>query len=121
LHRAVDWDLPRAGVPPIESDPLDDQESRMSTLVRVRAVKPLEGFVVRIDFTDGTQRDVDLEPYLHGPIFAPIRDDIQVFRAVQVDPQAGTIVWSNGADIDPDVLYRGLKPAWMDAERQPLR
>lgn len=93
----------------------------MSTLVRVRAVKPLEGFVVHLDFTDGTQRDVDLEPYLHGPIFAPICDEPQIFRAMHVDQDAGTIVWSNGADIDPDVLYRGLKPAWMDVEKQAAK
>jgi hypothetical protein len=90
----------------------------MSALIRIRAVTPLEGFSVRLEFTDGTQKDVDLEPYLHGPIFTPIRDDPLTFRAVHIDQEAGTIVWSNGADIDPDVLYRGLKPAWMDAERQ---
>jgi hypothetical protein len=39
-----------------------------------------------------------------------------VFRSVRVDPELGTIVWPNGADIDPDVLYRGLKPAWMEEE-----
>ena len=66
-----------------------------------RGVKPLEGFLVRLEFTDGSARTVDLEPYLHGPIFAPVRDDPHLFRSVRVDPEAGTIVWDNGADIDP--------------------
>jgi hypothetical protein len=45
-----------------------------------------------------------------------MRIDQVAFRSFQVDPRAGTIVWPNGADIDPDVLYRGLKPAWMAAD-----
>jgi hypothetical protein len=89
----------------------------MSDLVRIRGVKPLEGFLVHLEFTDGSARTVDLEPYLHGPVFAPIRDDVQFFRSVRVDPEAETIVWSNGADIDPDVLYHGWKPAWMENEQ----
>ena len=88
----------------------------MEYLIRICAVTPLEGFVVRLGFTDGTQRDVDLEPYLHGPIFKPIRDDPQTFSSVHVDREAGTIVWDNGADIDPEVLYHGLKPACMEPE-----
>ena len=83
-------------------------------LVRIQSVEPLEGFRVRLGFTDNTQRLVDLEPYLHGPIFALIRDDPIAFRAVRVDERMGTIVWDNGADIDPEVLYYNLKPAWME-------
>ena len=84
--------------------------------VRVRMVEPLEGFKVRLQFTDNTTKEVDLEPYLHGPIFEPIRNDPKMFRLVKVDPRMGTIVWENGADIDPDVLYKGLIPAWMEPE-----
>jgi hypothetical protein len=89
----------------------------MSRPVRIAAVEPLEGFTVRLEFTDGTTKDIDLQPYLHGPIFDPIRKDRQLFRSVQVDARMGTIVWGNGADIDPDVLYKGLTPAWMEEEQ----
>jgi len=80
-------------------------------LVRIRAVHPLGGFRVRLGFTDGSERELDLEPYLRGPIFEPLRQDPRQFAAVEVDPLLGTIVWPNGADIDPDVLYHGREPA----------
>jgi hypothetical protein len=89
-------------------------------MVRIRSVEPLRGFAVRLGFTDGSQREVDLEPYLHGPVFEPIRRDPRLFRAVKVDPRMGTIVWENGADIDPDVLYHGLKPAWMEEDERKV-
>jgi len=89
-------------------------------MVRVNSVQPLSGFRVRLGFTDGTDKEIDLEPYLRGPVFEPIRNDPKIFRAVSVDHRAGTIVWPNGADIDPDVLYLGLKPAWMETEEEAL-
>jgi hypothetical protein len=85
--------------------------------VRIRTVEPLEDFKVRLEFTDNTIKDIDLNPYLRGPIFEPMRKDPQLFRAVKVDARMGTIVWDNGADIDPDVLYKGLTPAWMEEEQ----
>ena len=88
----------------------------MSQKVRVQSVEALEPFRVQLQFTDGTTREIDLAIYLRGPVFEPIRSDRAVFRSVRVDPELGTIVWPNGADIDPDVLYRGLKPAWMEEE-----
>jgi hypothetical protein len=81
-------------------------------LVRVREVAPLEDYHCRLVFEDGTQKVVNLKPYLHGPIFESILNDIDIFRRVRVVD--GTIGWDNGADIDPDVLYYDLKPAWME-------
>ena len=83
-------------------------------LIRVQAVEPLEKSVVRITFKDGIQKEVDLEKFLRGEIFEPIRKNPEMFRAVKV--VGGTIGWDNGADIDPDVLYCDLKPAWMEVE-----
>ncbi len=88
-------------------------------LVRVRNVEPLERFRVRLEFEDGTQREADLTVYLHGPVFEPIRNDPAVFRSMRV--KGGTVAWPNGADIDPDVLYYGLKPAWMEEEARPAQ
>ena len=82
----------------------------LQKLIRVTEVKPLERFKVQIRFEDDTEKIVDLEPLLHGPIFKDLRDDLTKFRAVKVE--GGTIAWENGADIDPDVLYYGLEPAW---------
>jgi len=83
-------------------------------LVRVKSVEPLENFRVRIAFKDGKQKEMDLEKYLRGEIFESIRNDPKMFRSVSV--VGGTIGWVNGADIDPDVLYYDLKPAWMEEE-----
>ncbi len=92
--------------------------TNVDRLIRIRSVEVLEGFRVRLEFTDDTQREMDLEPYLHGPVFEQIRNDPRVFRSVRLDPRAGTITWDNGADIDPDVLYHRLKPAWMEVEEE---
>lgn len=89
-------------------------------LVRVSEVEPLDGFSVDLTFTDGSKKVIDLGDYLRGPVFEPIRNNPELFRAVRVDEEAGTIVWPNGADIDPDVLYLGLKPAWMNTTEEAL-
>lgn len=58
---------------------------------------------------DGAEGTIDLDPYLRGPVFAEIRGDPRVFASVNVDSEAGTIVWPNGADLAPDVLYERLE------------
>jgi Protein of unknown function (DUF2442) len=83
-------------------------------LVRIQSVKPLRDFVVLVQFTDETSREIDLEPYLRGTVFENIRKNHSAFREMKIDKRMGTIVWENGADIDPDVLYHELKPAWAE-------
>lgn len=84
-------------------------------MVRIRAVTPLEGLRVHVAFTNGTDRVIDLTPYLNGPVFERVKRDRELFEAVQVDHALGTVTWPNGADIDPDVLYEGRTPAAWEA------
>lgn len=79
-------------------------------------VEVLHDHVVRLRFADGVEKSIDLGPYLHGLVFAEIRSDPAVFASVTVDAGAGTIVWPNGADLAPDVLYEGRRSARMESE-----
>lgn len=84
-------------------------------LVRINDVKPLHDHVVHIWFTDGTERDIDLEKYLHGPVFERIKNDPDHFKSIRVT-EGRTIGWGdNEVDIDPDVLYYDLTPAWAES------
>jgi hypothetical protein len=82
--------------------------------VRVSRVEALKDFIVRVSFDNGTQRDIDLEPYLRGDIFEQLRRNPAAFREMKIE--GGTIAWDNGADIDPDVLYYNLTPAWAETK-----
>ena len=79
--------------------------STRTRTARIRTVEPLEGFVLRLGFDDGTVHEIDLESELWGPVFQPLRNDPRLFRQVRVDEELGTIMWPNGADMDPDVLH----------------
>lgn len=79
--------------------------------IRVTEVEPLGGFTLRLCFSDGAERVVDLAEELWGPVFEPLRANLDLFRQVRVDDELGTIVWPNGADMDPDVLHGSRKPA----------
>jgi hypothetical protein len=84
--------------------------------VRIQSVEFLGAFRVRLEFTDGSSREIDLDRYLHGPIFEDIRNNPDVLRSAKIDARMGAISWDNGADIDPDVLYYDLTPAWMESD-----
>jgi hypothetical protein len=89
-------------------------------MVTVRSAEIVMEFTLRVEFSTGEQRVVNIEPLLHGPIFEPLRQNPALFHSVRVDEELGTIVWDNGADIDPNVLYGTHCPAWMEADSDLL-
>lgn len=78
----------------------------------ITQVEPLAGHRLRLTFGDGAVHEVDLADLLQaGGVFGAIRDDRDVFEAVTVDREFGTIVWPGDVDLDPDVLRGDQPPA----------
>ena len=73
---------------------------------RVKLVRHVRDYRLELTFTDGTTREVDFRQRIvgRGGVFREL-EDVGFFERVQVDPEAGTIVWPNGVDFCPDVLY----------------
>ncbi len=85
--------------------------SDIPDFVDVTGVRVLARYIVELTFEDGAVKVIDLEPHLWGEMFAPLLDDYEMFRQVTADPDAGTIVWPNGADLSPRMLYADAKAA----------
>ena len=59
---------------------------------------------VIVTFDNNVTKDVDLKPLMKGPIFKPLQS-LDYFSQVSINHDIGTVVWPNGADLCPDVLY----------------
>lgn len=81
----------------------------MSDIHDIRSVEVIGRYSLRVLFDDGAVRELDLEGQLDGPVFEPLRDP-ELFARVRVDTESGTVAWPTGADLDPIVVYEGLKP-----------
>jgi len=73
---------------------------------RVKRVRHMRDYRLELSFTDGTTGELDFRQRIvgRGGVFRQL-EDVGLFKQVQVDPEAGTIVWPNGVDFCPDVLY----------------
>lgn len=73
---------------------------------RIRRVRYVEDYTLELTFADGVQANIDFTDRIggRGSVFRPL-EDVDFFRQVKVDPLAGTLVWPNDVDLDPDVLY----------------
>jgi hypothetical protein len=68
----------------------------------ITKVNPLPEYKLRLVFENNEEKIFDVKPYLSLGIFKEITDP-NVFNSVHIS--FDSIEWSNGADLDPEVLY----------------
>jgi hypothetical protein len=75
-------------------------------LPRITEVRHVKNYQLDIRFSDGTVAEIDFRRRIvgRGGVFQRL-EDMDVFAQVTVDPESGTLVWPNGIDFCPDVLY----------------
>ena len=84
----------------------------MTDIIFVTDVEPLEGHSIRVTFSDGAIKEIDLEDLFGaGGVFDPIRKDPGIFEQVRVNPESRTVEWPGEVDLDPEVLYGRYEPA----------
>lgn len=70
----------------------------------VTEVSVLGSWRLRVTFSDGFSGIANLrELRTRGGVFAPLRNPA-VFAKACVNPELGTVVWPNGADVAPERL-----------------
>jgi hypothetical protein len=74
---------------------------------RVTAVEAMDGYRVRLSFTNGEKKLFDMTPYLDKGIFRELVDT-SYFKSVRVC--AGSICWPHEQDLCPDTLYENGQP-----------
>lgn len=73
-------------------------------LPAVVGVAVLGEHVLRLLFSDGTVGDVDFSSERWTGVLEPLNDP-RYFAQVEVDGEAGTVVWPDGIDLAPEPLY----------------
>jgi len=76
-------------------------------LPRIKSVSYLDGYRLKVRFTNKTEGIIDFRERIvgRGGVFKPL-EDIEFFKQVVVDRNSGTLVWPNEVDFCPDVLYQ---------------
>src|SRR5689334_15739641 len=74
------------------------------TFSRISTVEYLGDYRLRLTFTNGETGEIDMRHKVTGRsgVLAPF-NDVAFFAQVRVEGE--TVVWPNGVDLDPIVLY----------------
>ena len=70
---------------------------------KILNVRPLQAYVLELEFDDGVSGTVDLSDLAGKGVFKAWNDR-SVFEAVRIGP-SGELVWGESIDLCPDALY----------------
>jgi len=91
-------------------------------LLHVQRISHLRDYVLRVEFTDGVVKDVDLEGELHGEIFEPLTLLCQIpGRVLASVSGVDSCLSLSMALLDlADDVFRVVVVAWQDASQEDL-
>ncbi|HLB52948.1 MAG TPA: DUF2442 domain-containing protein [Chlamydiales bacterium] len=86
----------------------------------VKKVEYVNEYKLRLTFENGKVKIFDMEDRLRTAknMFLPLKD-IEFFKKVKCEE--GTIVWPNGVDLCPDVLYKCSKDIPKEKKSKTIR
>lgn len=69
------------------------------------AIRPLPGYILSVEFADGSEHTLQLADRLDRGVFAALKDP-ELFNQVSMDDLGGA-EWPNGASLSPEFLRWG--------------
>ncbi len=79
-----------------------------AVLIDIVEGRAVGGHRLYLRFADGVEGEIDLDGVIRWEgVFESLQDPAR-FAEVRVEAELGTVVWPNGADLDPDVLYSAV-------------
>jgi hypothetical protein len=76
---------------------------------RLTKVRPLEDFIIEVDFVDGTHGYVEMKPLIMSDkagVFSKLRD-INLFNQIYLE--LGVVTWPGEIDLAPDTMHNKIK------------
>lgn len=73
---------------------------------KVVSVRPLENYLLEVEFADGFRKVIDVKPFIGAGISAALEEEAY-FRQVTLE-DGGGIAWPNGYDFCPNFLRQDL-------------
>jgi hypothetical protein len=79
-------------------------------VVRIVEATALEGYRLKVRFSDGVEAIYSVAPERRGGVFLKLRDPA-IFNAVRVNPDFGCVEWPGGVDLCPTSMREEVVPA----------